>query len=140
MHSTTSLRKLKDVKSKDIVSRFNEVIETLINNVYSKFNYIKTNYTVDDIRNLWNQNQQISLVAQTYSNPDAYDAVKDYCELEVNSYRTLTISDLVNHFRLAPYGFLDDDILYLLEKIVNSFLEIFSSFHRNKFLFSTLLN
>ena len=106
--------RIKEVKSKKLVERFNEVIETLINNVYTKFNYIQNNYTIDNIRELWNENKQISLLAQTYSNPDAYQEVKDYCELEVNAYRTLTINDLVNHFKSAPYGFLEDDIEYII--------------------------
>lgn len=106
--------RIKEVKSKKLVERFNEVIETLINNVYTKFSYINNNYTIDNIRELWNENKQTSLLSQTYSNPDAYQEVKDYCELEVNAYRTLTVNGLVNHFKLPPFGFIEDDTEYII--------------------------
>lgn len=110
----------KDVKTKDLASRFNEVIETLINNIYTKFNYIKINYTSDDIRELWNRNKQISLISKTYENQDAYDAVKEYCEIEINSFKTLTILDLVNHFKSVPFGFLEDDTEYILALLLKN--------------------
>lgn len=112
---------IKDIKSSDIVARFEEAFVTLINNVYSKFNYIKRNYTVDDIRTLWNnKNVQMSLGTQTYTNGDAYEEVKWYCTTKSNSYNDLSINELVSHFDNVPFGFLETDTEYILTLLLRN--------------------
>ena len=112
---------IKDIKSSDIATRFEEAFVTLINNVYSKFNYIKTNYTVDDIRALWNnKNIQMSMETQTYTNGDAYEEVKGYCITKANSYNDLSINELVSHFADVPFGFLETDTEYIITLLLRN--------------------
>ena len=51
-----------------------------------------------------------------FVNQKAYDAMKEYCE-EKNAYSmTMTTRTLLQDFGTAPYGFLDEDILYKAKK------------------------
>ena len=111
----------QNITSKDAKTRINEALEILVNNIYTKFSYIKKNYTTQDIRELWNSNKQMTLASEVeFLNQKAYDAMKDYIE-EMNMYsKNVTIRTLLQDFSVAPYGFLDDDILYLLARLLKN--------------------
>ena len=111
----------QNITSKDAKTRINEALEILVNNIYTKFSYIKKNYTTQDIRELWNSNKQMTLASEVeFLNQKAYDAMKDYIE-EMNMYsKNVTIRTLLQDFSIAPYGFLDDDILYLLARLLKN--------------------
>ena len=71
----------QNITSKDAKTRINEALEILVNNIYTKFSYIKKNYTTQDIRELWNSNKQMTLASEVeFLNQKAYDAMKDYIE------------------------------------------------------------
>ena len=111
----------QNITSKDAKTRINEALEILVNNIYTKFSYIKKNYTTQDIRELWNFNKQMTLASEVeFLNQKAYDAMKDYIE-EMNMYsKNVTIRTLLQDFSIAPYGFLDDHILYLLARLLKN--------------------
>ena len=111
----------QNITSKDAKARINEALEILINNIYTKFSYIKKNYTTQDIRELWNGNKQMTLANEVeFLNQKAYDSMKDYIE-EKNAFsQNVTIRTLLQDFSIAPYGFLDDDILYLLARLLKN--------------------
>ena len=50
----------QNITTKDAKARINEALEILINNIYTKFAYIKKNYTTQDITELWNGNKQMA--------------------------------------------------------------------------------
>ena len=127
---------IKDIKSKDIASRFEEALKSLVYDVYSKFNYIKTNYTAENIRDLWNDyGGQVTLNLPSYENMEAYEEVKDYCTLKSNSYNDLSINELVNYFSGVPYGFLENDTEYIIALLVKK--EELSLFSNNRTLDNT---
>ena len=121
----------QSISAKDAKTRINEALEVLINNIYTKFSYIKHNYTTQDIRDLFHENKQIVLGNEVeFVNQKAYDAIKDYCE-EKNSYNlSITIRSLLQAFGNAPYGFLDEDILYLLTRLLKD--EVISLIYNNE--------
>ena len=111
----------QNITTKDAKARINEALEILINNIYTKFTYIKKNYTTQDIRELWNGNKQMTLSKEVeFLNQKAYEAMQDYIE-EKNAFsQNITIRTLLQDFTIAPYGFLDDDILYLLARLIKN--------------------
>ena len=122
----------QNINSKEAKTRINESIEILINNIYTKFAYIKHNYNTQDIRNLFHENaSQMLLVAEAeFVNQKAYDAMKEYCE-EKNAFSIpMTIRTLLQDFGTAPFGFLDEDILYILTKLMKD--EVISLIYGNE--------
>lgn len=111
----------QNITTKDAKARINEALEILINNIYTKFAYIKKNYTTQDIRELWNGNKQMAISKEVeFLNQKAYEAMQDYIE-EKNAFsQNITIRTLLQDFSIAPYGFLDDDILYLLARLLKN--------------------
>lgn len=111
----------QNITTKDAKARINEALEILINNIYTKFSYIKKNYTTQDIRELWNGNKQMSISKEVeFLNQKAYEAMQEYIE-EKNAFsQNITIRTLLQDFTIAPYGFSDDDILYLLARLLKN--------------------
>ena len=67
---------------------------------------------------------------EEFVNQKAYDAMKEYCE-EKNAFNMpITIRTLLQDFSASPYGFLDDDILYLLTKLLKD--EVVSLIYSNE--------
>ena len=65
-----------------------------------------------------------------FVNKKAYDAMKEYCE-EKNAFSfPITIRTLLQDFGNAPYGFLDEDILYILTRLLKD--EVISLIYNNE--------
>lgn len=111
----------QNITTKDAKARINEALEILVNNIYTKFAYIKKNYTTQDIRELWSGNKQMAISKEVeFLNQKAYEAMHEYIE-EKNAFsQNITIRTLLQDFTIAPYGFLDDDILYLLARLLKN--------------------
>ena len=122
----------QDIKSKDARTRSLAALEILVNNIYTKFNYINHNFTTQDIKELYHESRQMSFARkdEEFVNQKAYDAMKEYCE-EKNAFNMpITIRTLLQDFSASPYGFLDDDILYLLTKLLKD--EVVSLIYSNE--------
>lgn len=111
----------QNITTKDAKARINEALEILINNIYTKFAYIKKNYTTQDIRELWNGNKQMAISKEVeFLNQKAYEAMQEYIE-EKNAFsQNVTTRRLLQDFAMAPYGFSEDDILYLLARLLKN--------------------
>ena len=121
----------QNIASKDAKARINEALETLVNNIYTKFSYIKKNYSTQDIRQLWSQNKQLVIANMDgFENEKALEEMKEYIEEKNGFSLTITIRSLLQDFSSAPYGYLDDDILYLLTKLVKQ--EVVSLIYGNE--------
>lgn len=121
----------QNVSSREAKSKVNEALEILINNIYTKFNYIKTNSNTQNIKDLFHESRQNLFGNEVeFSNQKAYDAMREYCE-EKNAFSIpMTIRSLLQDFGAAPYGFLDEDILYLLTRLLKD--EVISLIYNNE--------
>lgn len=122
---------IQNIHAKEAKSRANEALEILINNIYTKFSYIKHNFTTQDIKDLFHENKQNLLGNEVeFVNQKAYDAMKEYCE-EKNAFSLpMTTRTLLQDFGVAPYGFLDEDILYILTRLIKD--EVVSLIYNNE--------
>ena len=121
----------QNINSKEAKTRANEALEILVNNIYTKFSYIKKNYSTQDIKDLFHENRQNLFGKEVeFVNQKAYDAMKEYCE-EKNAFSMpITTRTLLQDFGTAPYGFLDEDILYLLTRLLKD--EVISLIYNNE--------
>lgn len=121
----------QNINAKETRARVNESLEILINNNYTKFSYIKKNYSTQDVRELFHENRQNLLGNEVeFINQKAYDAMKEYCE-EKNAFSMpITTRTLLQDFGNAPYGFLDEDILYILTRLLKD--EVISLIYNNE--------
>ena len=121
----------QNITTKDVKSKINEAFEILINNIYTKFSYINHNFNTNDIREYFHESSHNLLSKEvSFVNQKAYDAMKEYCE-ERNAFSiSLTIRTLLQDFSREPFGFLDDDILYLLTRLLKD--EIISLVYNNE--------
>ena len=65
-----------------------------------------------------------------FENEKALEEMKEYIEEKNEFSLTITIRSLLQDFSSAPYGYLDDDILYLLTKLVKQ--EVVSLIYGNE--------
>lgn len=121
----------QNITSREARGRINEALEILINNIYTKFAYVKHNFGTQDIKDLFHENRQNLFGNEvSFANEKAYEAMKDYCE-EKNAFSIpVTIRTLLQDFSSAPYGFLDDDILYILTRLLKN--EVVSLIYNNE--------
>lgn len=121
----------QNISAKEAKARINEALEVLINNIYTKFAYIKHNFTTQDIKDLFHENRQNLLGNEVeFVNKKAYDAMKEYCE-EKNAFSMpMTTRTILQDFGTAPYGFLDEDILYILTRLLKD--EVISLIYNNE--------
>ena len=121
----------QNINAKEARARANEALEILINNIYTKFAYIKHNFSTQDIKDLFHENRQNLLGNEVeFVNQKAYDAMKEYCE-EKNAFSIpMTTRTLLQDFGTAPYGFLDEDILYILTRLLKD--EVISLIYNNE--------
>ncbi len=100
--------------NKDIITKIHEALEILIDNLYSKFYYINHNFTKKDINELFYS----STINNENPNQKAYDAIKEYCIKQTNQNNLINIKNIIQNFETIPYGFLKDDIIYLIIKLL----------------------
>ena len=121
----------QNISSKEAKARANEALEILINNIYTKFAYIKHNFSTQDIKELFYENRQNLIGNEVeFVNQKAYDAMKEYCEEKNMISMSMTIKTLLQDFGKAPYGFLDEDILYILTRLLKD--EVISLIYNNE--------
>lgn len=106
------------INAKEPVQREREAIEKLVINKYSKLDYIVKNMTTSDIRELFHQDRNQLKLETEFVNIKALDELKNkLLEKNVGSY-TITINDILIDFKKSPYGYREEDILYLLTKLL----------------------
>ena len=121
----------QNIKISDPKARLNEALIIVINNIYTRFNYIEHNFNIQNIKDLFHKTQEGLIDDKSLlANPKAYDAMKDYI-LEKEQYNfPVTINILLADFRKPPFGFIDEDILYILTRLLKD--DVISLIYRNE--------
>lgn len=122
----------QNISYREVKARVNQALEILINNIYTKFSYIKHNFSAQDIKDLFHENRSQMIIRESteFINQKAYEAMKVYCEERNILNVSISIRRLLQDFGNAPYGFSDDDILYILTKLMKD--EVVSLIYGNE--------
>lgn len=107
--------------SKDIRSKINEGLEKLINTLYHKLSYITMPVTEGDILSVLTDNGgQLSLDNEgSKANEFAISDVRDFiARNSAQKHSKTSLKSLLDTFRLAPYGFVELDVQWIVAKLL----------------------
>lgn len=96
--------------------RIGEALARLVDTVYHKLTYIDTAFNEDDVVKEFRPNHQMSLNAVTSAEPNApaQDDVLAYIDNNSALHANTSMKSLKDRFTKAPYGFVDDDVEWIV--------------------------
>jgi len=105
--------------SKEITTRLNEALGRLVTAVYHKLSYIDTPFGEADIRRLFIKSGQISMTLNEVKNANTYalSDMRDYIAMNSDSHTKTSMKTLLDRFQKAPYGFVEEDVEWLVAKL-----------------------
>ena len=110
-----------NIKSREINSRLNEAIGRLVDIVFFKLSYIDTAMDERDIDSLFKAEHRPSLRLEggTEPNQQALDEVLRFIENNNLMHSKVSLKRVKDQFMKSPYGFIDDDVEWLVAKLFN---------------------
>lgn len=107
------------INAKEVSTRINEALGRLVSTVYHKLSYIDTAYSEDDISKLFKTSNQISLNLEGGTEPNihALDDVLSYIADNTRMHMKTSMKSIKDRFMKAPYGFVEDDVHWLIAKL-----------------------
>ena len=107
------------INAKEPRARVNEALEKLVKNTYNKIDYIKVNFTSTDIRTLFHEDNNHLVGSEVeFPNQKALDELKEYLTEKKSFSFAVTIRSVLQDFEKAPYGYMEQDIIYLLTRLL----------------------
>ncbi len=107
------------INIKDVTARINEALGRLVKTVYYKLSYIDAAMGENDIRKLLKTNSQITLNLEGGTEPNihALDDVLQYIAGNSRMHIKTSMKSIKDKFIKAPYGFVEDDVQWLVAKL-----------------------
>ena len=105
--------------AKEVTSRINEAIGRLVQTVYHKLSYIDAAFGEADIRKMFRTSNQMSLVLEggTDANQHALDDVLAFIAGNSRIHIKTSMKTVKDRFMKAPYGFVEDDVHWLVARL-----------------------
>lgn len=102
-----------------MTSRINEAIGRLVQTVYHKLSYIDAAMGEADIRKMFKTSNQLSLALGDTgeSNVHALDDVPQFVASNSRMHMKTSMKTIKDRFMKAPYGFVEDDIHWLVARL-----------------------
>ena len=104
------------IGSKDPASRINEALGKLVNTRYNKLSYMETTPSLSDIDGIFRMNNQMTLgnFDDKVANKLALDDILGAIELASVRHAKTSMKSLLDRFSVAPYGFIELDVQWLV--------------------------
>ena len=104
------------LSSKEVNNKIREAIGRLVQTVFHKLSYIDTAMGESDIRKLLQSTNQMQmqLGGGTVANTHALDDVQGYIAMNSRNHMKTSMKSVKDRFMKAPYGFVEDDINWLV--------------------------
>lgn len=109
-----------DIKAKDLVERINDGFKVLIDSIYTKLSYITYFTTSKELYDLFSDHEQITLSGTEAPNKLALNEVAGYIERNTTRSIPITMKTALGLFGKAPYGWLEEDIEWVIAKLFKS--------------------
>lgn len=108
-----------EISAKDVSSRINEALGRLVTTVYHKLPYIDTAMNEANIVGLFKSSKQqtLTLDGDLPANENALRDVLDYIGINSQAHTKTSMKTLMDRFMKAPYGFVEDDVEWLVAKL-----------------------
>lgn len=104
------------LSAKEVNSKVNEALGRLVQTVFHKLSYIDTAMGEADIRKLLHSTNQLQILPEggTIANTHALDDVQGYIAMNSRNHMKTSMKSVKDRFMKAPYGFVEDDINWLV--------------------------
>lgn len=108
-----------NLSSKEVTSRINEAIGRLVQTVYHKLSYIDAAFGETNIRKMFAATNQLKLDlgSEGESNQHALDDVLSFISGNSQIHIKTSMKTIKNRFMSAPYGFVEDDVHWLVARL-----------------------
>ena len=107
------------LNSKDYQNKINEALGKLVATVYNKLYYIEHAFDSGDVRRLFEDHSANSINldgTDIPANKHALDDVLSFIHLNTQAHMKISMKAVKEQFMKAPYGFVEDDIYWLVAK------------------------
>lgn len=107
------------IANKDINSRINDALARLVSAVYHKLTYIDAAMGEANIRELFKKSkqQELNLQGGTEPNINALNDVLNFISMNSTAHLKTSMKSLLERFMKAPYGFVEDDVEWLVANL-----------------------
>jgi len=107
------------IASKDVVVRINDALGRLVSTVYHKLIYIDEAMGEANIRALFKptNQQSLTLEGEAESNIHALNDMLGFIATNTGVHMKTSMKSLMERFMKAPYGFVEDDVEWLVAKL-----------------------
>ena len=107
------------IGAKEVSARINDALGRLVTTVYHKLTYIDAAMGEANIRALFSSTKQqsLSLEGGQEANANATRDVLDFIASNSASHMKTSMKSLMDRFMKAPYGFVEDDVEWLVSKL-----------------------
>jgi uncharacterized protein (DUF1810 family) len=108
-----------NIAAKEVTGRINDAIGRLVQTVYYKLSYIDTAMGEADIRKMLHSTGQLSLAMEsgTEKNAHALDDVQAFISMNSRNHMKTSMKTVKDRFMKAPYGFVEDDVNWLVARL-----------------------
>ena len=108
-----------EIKAKDVSSRINDALGRLVSTVYHKLPYIEAVMNEANIRALFKVSNQQSLTLEDTNevNAHALNDVLSFVDHNSSMHTKTSMKIIMDKFMSAPYGFVEDDVEWLVAKL-----------------------
>jgi len=105
--------------AKEVTGRINEAIGRLVQTVYHKLSYIDKAFSEADIRKMFRASNQLTLGLEggTDANQHALDDVLAFIAGNSRMHMKTSMKTVKDRFMKAPYGFVEDDVHWLVARL-----------------------
>lgn len=105
--------------AREVSSRINEALNHLVSAVYHKLPYIDTAMGEEDIRRLLKGSNQLTLKLESMAEPNvhALNDVLQYIAGNSRMHVKTSMKTVRDRFMKAPYGFVEDDICWIIARL-----------------------
>lgn len=105
-----------EIPRMDASNRFKNILNMLVTIIYTKIDFIETKKTTGDAKNLLNSPKSDFAIP---INPKASEEIIEYLTEKAREHMpSVTLSSMISDFKKRPYGFDDDDVIYLVASLL----------------------
>lgn len=106
-----------NIVEKNVKDRIDDALKDLISKVYHKLKYMDFAPDKSDIIAAINEQSQETLAQGVSKSHNALNDVDNYIKTQSDNFVKPSLKTIVLRFTAAPYGFVDDDVVWLLAKL-----------------------
>lgn len=106
-----------NIVEKNVKDRIDDALNDLISKVYHKLKYMDFAPDKSEIISAIKEQSQETLAPGVSKSHNALNDVDDYIKTQSDNFVKPSLKTIVLRFTAAPYGFVDDDVVWLLAKL-----------------------